>query len=390
MEKERSEREPALTGALTRPARQLPDGPDFSNSIRLTGGQWAVVGLFTLVMVLFAPSLWKQMEKFDLEPDYRIPHDLSNDYWFYDRYARLSAARYDTLLIGDSVIWGEYVTRQQTLSHYLNDRAGEQRFANLGLDGADPVALAGLVQHYTGGVSGKNVILHCNPLWMSSPRRDYQDEKQFDSSHPRLIPQFTPRIPGYKEDISHRMGVLVEQRVPFNSWTSHLQTAYYGGTDIPNWTLEHPYDNPIQPLTTPGANATQLAAQESLRHSPIPWYKSGITRQDFPWIDLKTSLQWRSFQRAVEILQGRKNRVFVLVGPFNEHMLEPESLERYRKLKAGIVSWLEEAGVPYVAPEALPSNLYGDASHPLAEGYKVLAEEVFKNVQAHLAAGQGG
>jgi len=382
MEKEREEREPALTGALTRPARQLPDGPDFSNSIRLMGRQWAVVGLFTLVMVLFAPSLWKQVEKFDLEPDYRIPHDLSNDYWFYDRCAQLSAARYDTLLIGDSVIWGEYVTRQQTLSHYLNERAGEEHFANLGLDGADPVALAGLVQHYTCGVPGKNVILHCNPLWMSSPRRDYQDEKQFDTSHPRLIPQFIPRIPGYKEDISHRIGVLVEQRVPFNSWTSHLQTAYYGGTDIPSWTLEHPYDNPIQPLTTPGANATRLAAQESLRHPPIPWFKSGITKQDFPWIDLKTSLQWQSFQRAIEILQARKNRVFVLVGPFNEHMLEPESLERHRKLKSGIVSWLEEAGVPHLAPEALPSNLYGDASHPLAEGYKVLAEEVLKNMQS--------
>lgn len=365
------------TVAFTRPAHQLPEEPDFSNSIRLTGGQWGVVALFTLAMVLFAPSIWKQVDGFELEPDYRIPHDLSNDYWFYNRCAQLSAARYDTLLIGDSVIWGEYVTRQQTLSHYLNERARQERFANLGLDGADPVALAGLVQHYTSGVSGKNVILHCNPLWMSSPRRDYQDEKQFDSSHPRLIPQFIPRIPGYQEDISHRIGVLVEQRVPFNSWTSHLQTAYYGGTDIPNWTLEHPYENPWGPLA-----AGLPPSDNSLRHSPIPWYKSGITKQDFPWIDLKTSLQWQMFRRTVEILQGRKNRVFLLVGPFNEHMLEPESLTRYRTVKSTIVSWLEEAGVPYLAPEALPSNLYGDASHPLAEGYAALAEQVFKFVSS--------
>jgi hypothetical protein len=356
----------------------LPDEPDFSNSIRLTGGQWGVVGLFTLAMVLFVPSIWKQVDGFELEPDYRIPHDLSNDYWFYNRCAQLSAARYDIVLIGDSVIWGEYVTRQQTLAHYLNERSGQERFANLGLDGADPVALAGLVQHYTSGVSGKNVILHCNPLWMSSPRRDYQDEKQFDSSHPRLIPQFIPRIPGYQEDISHRIGVLAEQRVPFKSWTSHLQTAYYGGTDIPNWTLEHPYDNPIEPLTT-----GLPPSDNSLRHLPIPWYKSGITKQgvtkqEFPWIDLESSLQWKSFQRTVGILQGRKNRVFVLVGPFNEHMLKPESLERYRRLKTGIVSWLEEAGLPHLTPEALPSDLYGDASHPLAEGYRILAEEMSK------------
>src|SRR5216683_5980929 len=125
------ENEKSTSRQMSDPPSQRGDGPDFSNSIRLTGRPWAAVGLFTLVMVLFAPSLWKQAEKFDLEPDYRIPHDLSNDYWFYDRCAQLSAARYDTLLIGDSVIWGEYVTRQQTLSHYLNERAGEEHFANL-------------------------------------------------------------------------------------------------------------------------------------------------------------------------------------------------------------------------------------------------------------------
>jgi hypothetical protein len=350
-----------------------PDGPDFSNSIRLSGRQWIVVGIVTLAMVLFAPALWKQVERFQLEQDYRIPHDLSNDYWFYDRWSRLAAANYDTLLIGDSVIWGEYVTRQETPSHYLNKLAGEEHYANLGVDGVDPVALAGLVEHYAGGVRDKNVILHCNPLWMSSPRRDYQDEKYFDSSHPRLIPQFSSLIPGYKEEISHRIGVLVEERVPFNSWTSHLQTAYFGGTDIPSWTLEHPYDNPITPIVQ-----GLPPLDETLRHLPVPWYKSGITKQDFPWVDLETSLQWRSFRRTVEILQERKNRVLVLVGPFNEHMLEPESLERFQKVKSTIVRWLEEAGVPYLAPSALKSELYGDASHPVAEGYRILAEKVFK------------
>jgi len=46
--------------------------------------------------------------------------------------------------------------------------------------------------------------------------------------------------PRYKEEISHRLGVLVEQRVPFNKWTYHLQQAYYDQTDMPSWTLKHP------------------------------------------------------------------------------------------------------------------------------------------------------
>ena len=82
-------------------------------------------------------------ETFRSDPDYRIPHDLSNDYWLYDRDTRAAARQNEILLIGDSVIWGEYVTRQETLAHYLNELAGKERYANLGLDGAHPLALAG-------------------------------------------------------------------------------------------------------------------------------------------------------------------------------------------------------------------------------------------------------
>ena len=161
-----------------------PDAIALSNGIRLTGREWLGLGLFAVVILAFAPSLWHRTEKFALEPDYRIPHDLSNDYWLYERFAGLAADHYDTLLIGDSVIWGEYVTRQETLSHYLNELAGQERYANLGLDGAHPLALGGLVEFYAESVSGKNVLLQCNPLWMSSRRADLQDDRRTSSTTP--------------------------------------------------------------------------------------------------------------------------------------------------------------------------------------------------------------
>src|SRR5947208_1866690 len=85
----------------------------FSNAIRLSGGQWIGIVLFVVALVNVAPMLWQRFEKFTLEPDYRIPHDLSNDYWLYERFAELAAQENDTLVIGDSVVWGEYVTRQE-------------------------------------------------------------------------------------------------------------------------------------------------------------------------------------------------------------------------------------------------------------------------------------
>jgi hypothetical protein len=57
-------------------------------------------------------------------------------------------------------------------------------------------------------------------------------------------------------------------------------------------------------------------------------------------------------------------------------MLEPDSLQRYQKIKSEIVNWLEQAKVSHLAPPALPSDLYGDASHPLAAGYAQLARQL--------------
>jgi hypothetical protein len=79
---------------------------------------------------------------------------------------------------------------------------------------------------------------------------------------------------------------------------------------------------------------------------------------------------------VVELLRQRGNRVFVLVGPFNEYLLRPQSLQRYRQVQTAIVAWLRQAKVPHAVPPALPSDLYGDASHPLALGYEQLARQL--------------
>jgi hypothetical protein len=354
-------------------ALRTPHSPtyvtSFSNGIRLTGRQWIVVGLFAL-QLFFDPWLWKHLEKFEPEPDYRLPHDLSNDYWLFERFADLAATRFDTLLLGDSVVWGEYVTRQETLSHYLNQLCGKEAFANLGLDGAHPLALEGLVDHYAAAIIGKNVVLQCNPLWLSSKRTDLQDDQRTNEfNHPGLVPQFVPWIPSYKKELSTRIGVVVQQHVALDSWAIHLQQTYYDHTSLPDWTLKHPYANPLAPLTR-GLPPTD----DVLRHPSRPWFEGGNRPTDYAWVDLESSLQWKAFQRVADTLKSRGNRVFVLVGPFNEHLLTPQSRDRYREIKAGITAWLQAQQIPHAAPDSLPSEQYGDASHPLANGYARLAE----------------
>ena len=124
------------------------------------------------------------------------------------------------------------------------------------------------------------------------------------------------------------------------------------------------------------------------RRRPISWQAGGLDRADFPWVNLDTSLQWRQFRRSVDVLTSRGNRVFVCVGPLNEHMLTDSSRLTYLALTRAIERWLQENAVPHFMPAALPSDLYADASHPLSEGYALLAKRLYENESFVFFAGR--
>jgi lysophospholipase L1-like esterase len=347
-----------------------------SSAVRLSAAQWLVAGAIVAAFMLLAPTLWEKAEPFAPGADYRLPYSLSSDYWLYSRYARATAAASDrVLVIGDSVIWGQYVANDQTLSHYLSREAGGgARLANLGLDGAHPVALAGLLQYYGGDIAGRRVLLHCNLLWTASKKHDLQEKKEFRFNHPALVPQFVPEIPCYAETFSRRLSIAIDRRAPFSAWANHLRVAYLGQADLAAWTLQHPYENPVEALW-PDLPRNDDRPQ----HDAAPWTERGIQRQSFAWVDLDGSLQWRCFRRTVEILRERGNQVFVLIGPFNEHMLEDANRAVYAERKRTVEAWLRENGVPCLAPDALPSHLYADASHPLSDGYALLARRLVED-----------
>src|SRR5438132_4990727 len=72
---------------------------EFSNAVRLSGRQWIFVGLLTLAMVIVLPRAWTKAEKFEFESDYRVPYELSTDYWHYARFARIAAENSDILAL---------------------------------------------------------------------------------------------------------------------------------------------------------------------------------------------------------------------------------------------------------------------------------------------------
>ncbi len=350
------------------------DGGLTCNELRLSVREWIVGGIVVVAALGLLPILWERTEEFLPGEDYRIPYRLSNDYWLFDRYSRRAGSEGKVLVIGDSVIWGHYVKKEDTLSGQLNRLAGGGKFANMGVDGIHPAALAGLLEYYGKGISNGRVILHCNLLWMASEKHDLQTSEPFHFNHPKLVPQFVPDIPSYAAPYSQRLGVLAERLLPFRKWAEHLRVAYFDGVDIPAWTVQHPYEDPV------GAVLGGLPSPaDRPRRRPVPWTARGSAEHDFPWVELSGSLQWRSFRRAVETLRSRNNAVFVLVGPFNEHMLTEASLARYSDRKGEVEAWLRREKIAYYSSPVLPSAQFADASHPLADGYAMLAGDLWRN-----------
>ena len=339
--------------------------------VSLSPRQWVVVGCLIFIACTALPQLWQRYETFAPTPAYRVPYALSRDYWTYRRWTATLDQQGLIPLVGDSVIWGEYVLPHQTLAAALNQSANTPEFANAGLNGIHPLAMWGLLEHHTDWTSQLHVLVHCNLLWLTSAERDLSATEEQTFNHPDLVPQFSIDIPSYRQTTERRLSIVFDQRMPFRSWARHLRYVYWDGADLPRWTLDHPYANPLSQR-----EPVLQRPDDVLRHRPISWEERNIPQQSFAWVDPESSLQWHGFQQSLRTLQQRGHRVLVLVGPFNLHLLTPESLARYRKIKRTIVAKLTQIGVPCVVPEVLPSEEYADASHPLAAGYARLATEL--------------
>ncbi len=356
--------------------------------MRLNAKQWVAVFLAVLVVVEAVPLIWRHIERFKTGPDYRIPYSLSKDYWLFNRRMRQVAEGHKIVLLGDSVVWGEYVLPNGTLSHFLNQEEGATNlFINGGIDGVFPLAEEGLFKYYGQPLRQQKIILQCNLLWMTSPKADLSDQKEEQFNHVSLVPQFYPRIPCYKAGANDRLSIVVEREVPFLWWVAHLQNEFFDQRSILHWTLEdnggdppqypNVYKDPLSQisLTVPSApKRDPLRGPDSPRHKP--WFKTIHRPMHFDWVSAKSSLQWRAFQRVVRNFRARGNDLLVILGPINEHLIAEDSRPAYRRLHQAVLAWLQEEKVPTVVPQLLPSALYADASHPLTQGYQLLAQRI--------------
>ena len=376
---------PDIVKTETPPEGDVPLGV---NEMRLGVRQWLAVLAIVIGGGIGIPRLWTAIERFDTGPDARIPYALSKDYWLYQRRLERIADPASVPVLGDSVVWGEYVRPDGTLTHFLDRETGQpDRFINCGVNGLFPLAMEGLLTNYGPSLHDRKLIVHCNVLWMTSPKADLSTDKEEAFNHARLVPQFWPRIPCYRADAAERLGAVVERNVGFFGWVGHVESCYFDEKSIPQWTLAddgsdpphrpNAWRNPLSCVTfaVPGEGADDpQRGPQSPRHKP--WSAAGAGPSHFDWVELDASLQWRAFQRVIDLLGRRGNDVLVILGPFNESMVAEDGRPTLTRLRAGIAAWLTARHVAHVVPEPLPSDLYADASHPLTDGYALLARRI--------------
>ncbi|MFC1607319.1 hypothetical protein ACFL47_05050 [Candidatus Latescibacterota bacterium] len=313
------------------------------------------------------------MEQFYPSPSYRLPYSLSSDYWMFRQWSKHASSQYPVLLVGDSVVWGQYVRKDRTLSHFLNETTGEDMFANVGVDGIHPAALVGLIKYFGRDIKHKNVIINLNPLWMSSIKHDLRGEEEFRFNHPRLVPQLIPGLSCYSPSFNEIMGIVLERHIPFFTWLNHVRINNFEGMDMQNWNMQNPYVNPLSVISL-----EVPLPENNPKSKPIPWYTRGIKTQNIPWMSANDSYQWSSFKQVLEILIERGNNIYIILGPFNPYILTDESTHRYQSMIIEMERWFEENNMSFYSVPDLPSDYYADGSHPLEEGYEKIAFDLYK------------
>lgn len=365
---------PAKPASVHDEARDSGDFRFSSRTLILSPLEWLAVIAVVLLAIMTLPRLWPWLDNFSPTEDYRFPYELSNDYWLVARWLNHAAAEYPCLILGDSVVWGQYSRHDETLAAQLNRQLQAPEFANIGLDGLHPAAMYGLMRYYGTGVRNKKILIQLNPLWMSSTRHDLTIEEEVRFNHPQLIPQAFPRLAAYRPTTEERAFAVLERHFDFFAWARHLRLAYFENLDFHSWAANNPEQNPFGFI-----RADLPDGDEAPRSRPIPWQQARLPIADLPWIDVESSFQWQSFQKMTDLLRQRGNSLFVLVGPFNTHMLSDVSRERYQHLEDQLTTWLRGQNIPFTDKITLPSDEFGDASHPLADGYARIASALLKD-----------
>jgi hypothetical protein len=327
----------------------------------------------SFAMLLFAavivPVMFPLTDTALFTGNYRMPYSMGYDYFLYNRYSEQVASMDVIPVLGDSVIWGHYTDAEHSLTANLNRAYNLKKFMNMGLDGIHPAAMKGLVEMNLPYLRNRKIIAGINLLWMSSPRHDLSGPVNREINHKMLLPQFYPVIPSYSPTVEERFSALINRSVTFFLWVDHVRSGYFAGKNFYLWTME----NPRTSITG------YFSGTKDSFIPPEGTAQEKIQQQNIDWVDTGKSLQWRFMVETLILLKNNGNRVCAVITPFNAHMMNQESRKKYYAILYNIDQALRSNGIMPLMLLNPDKKYFADASHPTAEGYRLIVSHIIKN-----------
>ena len=290
-------------------------------------------------------------------------------------------------MLGDSVVWGEYVLPDGTLSHFLNQRSGRARPVHQ-LRRQRPVPAGA-------GRAGRRLRPGAAPPESDRALQralDDQPEGRPEHDEGRAVQPFPAGAAVLRRAFPATGPTPTSGSAPSSSATSASRLGRASAERLlrpeehPEWTLD---DDGSDPPHYPNAWKNPLA-QITLTVPAAPPndpQRGPASPRHKPWTEAPghDSIGWSSTPRSsgapssasLATLRQRGNDVLVLLGPFNEHMWPRRTAPPTGQLRDGIAAWLTAKPDRHASsPRPLPSALYADASHPLTAGYELLAQRI--------------
>jgi len=322
-----------------------------------------------LLFITAAPRTFTLIDDNEFTGNYRIPYPMGENYYLFSHYSSSLSKTEKILFLGDSVIWGHYADTGNTLTAQLNRLHGNDRFANMGIDGIHPAALYGLVKKYSAHIENRDIIAGVNLLWMSSPRHDLSGEINNEINHKKLLPQFSRDIPAYGAGLEERISSFINTNFKIISWVNHIKMSSFADSSFYRWTIDNPRKN-IRHF---------FKGRDMSYTVPPPMRQAGVALQNVTWVEPENSIQWQYMKKTINLLRERNNRVRAYITPYNLHSLTPESRERYIAIREILIRELEAEGISCITGKTPKQEYFADASHTGEEGYRILSEELLQD-----------
>jgi hypothetical protein len=324
--------------------------------------------------------------------DFRLPNRTTMGYdqlvakMRRDPYPRVA-------ILGDSIIWGGFAERSETLSAHLQKsyRSEDRKVDvyNLGMNGAHANDMLPVIADLVEGQAADAIVVNFDMRFYTEPTIVRRYPELYDKA-PSTLSSVAPDLleqgaqPASTVPLEKKLGEGAGRVWRLYALRDYLAAALFG--DNPASALNHRMNRLRADLFGP-----PLYGKKSPSGLPLGEIKKAF---DAPPMTAD-NVNIRYLTAALDIARRQGVPVVVFAGPVDSELLDSQhlwdrsayeaNLERVRKI-------VESHGAEFYAyTDAVPREFIGDSHHPLGPGYEILARAMMFDLDPLLkAAGQKG